>query len=99
MKGLSNINTKEDVLNLIRDYPEEEKKELESLYADRFIWQTTGTLESLEQGINDETHRAFATKSEDGETEIFIQQEKVVDENAFIYRLGFTDEEVQALLA
>ncbi len=97
MRGLPKINTKEDVYNMLRDYPLEGKKRLQELYDDRFIWQTTGYLEHLEDGINDETHRAFATKDSE-DNEIFVQQEKVVDPNAFIYRLGFTDEEVLDLL-
>ena len=97
MRGLPPINTKEDVYNMLRDYPEEGKKHLQKLYDDRFIWHTTEILPSLDEGVNDETHRAFATKNENDE-EIFVQQELVVDPNAFIYRIGFTDEDIAELL-
>jgi hypothetical protein len=96
MRGLPQINTKEDVYNMLKDFPVEGKKHLKNLYDNRFIWKTTGNLTTLDEGVNDETHRAFATK-DDTENEVIVQQELEVDQNAFIYRLGFTDEEIERI--
>lgn len=93
MRGLPNFSTHEDVINAIGLYPYSARKKLESLYNDRYTWVQTGELKSKDAGTVDATH--IVSEDMNGG---FVQMEKVVDNNAAIYRLGFTDDEVKALL-
>lgn len=85
------LNTKQDYLNCLKDYPQETKVKLQDLLDTRFVWQDTAIIEI--GGIMDETHRVIDT--EDGEK---IQQEYVEDERAELFRLGFTVKEVEELV-
>lgn len=84
------MNTKQDYLNL-KD-TRAGRNALQSLLNHRFIWKETAVLDSKEDGIEDDLHQII--EDENG----FIQQEYVEDENARIFQLGFTVEEVQELL-
>ena len=53
-------------------------------------------VESIEAGINDETHRVVMSGSL--ETPEFIQQEWVVDKNSLMFLKGFTEEELEKIL-
>lgn len=86
------LNTKQDYLNVLTFKPEEAKKELQLLLNTRFVWQTTAILSDADTGINDDTHRVV------GEPPERMQQELIEDENAKIFRLGFTVEEVKEIL-
>ncbi len=91
MRGFpKHLNSKQDYLNCLSDYPAETKAELQRLLDSRFVWQDTAIIEN--EGITDDTHRVIET--EDGK----IQQELVEDTNAEIFRLGFTVEEVEELI-
>ena len=91
MRGFpKHLNSKQDYLNCLSDYPAETKVELQRLLDSRFVWQDTAIIEN--EGITDDTHRVIET--EDGK----IQQELVEDINAEIFRLGFTVEEVEELI-
>lgn len=85
------LNTKQDYLNCLKDYPQETKAKLQDLLDTRFVWRDTAIIEV--GGIMDETHRVIDT--EDGEK---IQQEYVEDERAELFRLGFTVKEVEELV-
>lgn len=112
MVGLPHFSTKKDVLNALKVYPERAKKKLKSLYEDRFTWVQKNEFTDREQGITDDSH-FFVIKQyqenganeplpvdEAGNTiETYIQYEKVVDKNAQVYRLGFTDQEIQNILS
>ena len=84
------MNTKQDYLNL-KDTMEG-KQALKDLLDLRFIWKNVKVINTKEEGIEDETHRVIP------EEDWYIQQEWVEDENALIFRLGFTIKEVEELL-
>ena len=84
------MNTKQDYINL-KD-TEKGQKALTDLLDLRYIWKSVRVLETKEQGLEDSTHRII---DNDGD---FIQQEYVEDDNAKIFRLGFTVEEVEELI-
>lgn len=103
----TDISTKYDVENLKSTFPKETKAFLESLMNDRFIWISLGILANKEDGVTDDTHRVVEIKetepgpSEDEPTiEVtkYSQQELVEDENARIFRMGYTVEDVEILI-
>jgi len=58
MKGFPRtINTKQDVLNLIEEYPEQTKSFLQSLVNTRMAWHPTGKLADGDDGKTDSTHK------------------------------------------
>jgi len=85
------LNSKQDFMNCLNDYPAETKAELQTLLDNRFVWVDTAIIEN--EGITDETHRVLT--DEDGTK---TQQELIEDTHARIFRLGFTVEEVEGLL-
>ena len=87
-----NLNTKTDYLNYLTVQPEATKKELQLLLDTRYTWQTTAILASGDAGATDDTHRVI------GEEPERLQQELVEDENAKIFRIGFTVAEVEEIL-
>ena len=93
--------TKQDYLNGIETYPEETKAELRRLIASRFEFVQTGELTDGEDGIVDDTHQVVTRQETDGETgktvEKRVQLEMRENENARLFRLGFTVEEAQKL--
>lgn len=84
------LNTKQDYLNCMTDYPTETKAALQELLNNRFIWQTTAIIE--DEGLTDDTHRVV----DYGEGK--EQQELIEDDTATIFRLGFTVKEVEEML-
>ena len=84
------LNTKQDYLNCLTDYPKEIKAALQELLDGRFIWRATGIIEN--EGLTDDTHRVVDTGEEK------IQEELIEDERAEIFRLGFTVKEVEEML-
>ncbi len=86
------LNTKQDYLNCLNLYPDETKKSLQVLLDSRFNWFQTAILADNEQGITDETHKIVEFENERS------QYELLEDSNARIFQLGFTVEEVQALI-
>ena len=104
MRGFPNyLASKQDYLNCMGDYPEETKRALRYLLADRMIWEATKELSSKSKGKEDETHRVLVneTKNEEtGETkEVYTQLELKEDSNARLFQLGFTVDEVKKLIA
>ena len=87
-----NLNTKQDYLNYLTVQPEATKKELQLLLKTRFVWKITGILAAYAAGVVDDTHRVT------GEEPERLQQVLVEDENAKIYRIGFTVAEVEEIL-
>lgn len=94
MRGLPNFNTKTDVENSLKLFPYDARVKLKKMYDDRYTWVKTETLLMAEDGINDDTH--VVSELEEGG---YVQLEKVVDSNAAIYRLGFSDVEIQELIS
>lgn len=93
MRGFpKTIATKSDVNNLLLLYPVETKKYLKEILDNRFIWKSTGTITDGDIGVQDATHRIIQT--ENG----LEQLEKIEDENAKLFQLGFSVSELEELL-
>ena len=91
MRGFpKHLNTKVDVLNALQLFPEETKAYIQMLLDTRKLWvQTSYTA----PGVNDETH--YVRTDEAGNV---YQMEYRDDPNGDIPRLGFTVEELEALI-
>ena len=93
MRGFpKTISTKTDVQNLFQLYPDETREYLQKLLDTRFIWQSTGKIAEGMAGVQNTTRRIMRTESG------LEQFELVEDENAKIFRLGFTVSEVEEML-
>lgn len=93
MRGFpKTISTKIDVQNLFQLYPDETREYLQKLLDTRFVWRRTGAIAEGESGIQDATHRVMRTESG-------IEQFEIIeDENAKIFRMGFSVAEVEEML-
>jgi len=99
MRGFPNhLNTKQDFLNLLDDYPDETRAALQTLIDEKNQWLNTGLLGSDDKGITDGSHKVVEVENAAEEIERY-QYEFKEDPNAKIFQLGFTVEEVQKLLA
>ena len=100
MKGFPKyINSKQDVLNLLVEYPSETKQYLQELLDTKDAWLMAGKLETGEAGITDKTHKVVETKDQEtDEVKERYQYEFKEDPNGTIYRLGFTPDEVRKLI-
>lgn len=98
MKGLpKTLNSKQDYLYLKENTSKEYYVPFfQGLLDSRFNWFYEKDLDSKEQGIEDETHKIVENKEEDKTTySQYVWQE---NENAKIFRIGFTVEEVQKIV-
>ncbi len=92
------INSKEDIMNIITDYPIETKKFLEGLVESSSDWLVQSELKDNEAGIEDSTHKVVENKTDDVVTSRY-QFEYKEDSNAYLYKLGFTSvDEVNTLI-
>jgi hypothetical protein len=100
MRGFPKFfNTKQDVLNVIEEYPTETKAFVQRLLDERKDWITTKKLETGEEGTTDATHRIQELKDDRTQEVIERYQEEYKDDpNCKLFRLGFTVEEAQALI-
>ena len=93
MRGFpKTISTKTDVQNLFQLYPDETREYLQKLIDTRFVWRSTGAIAEGASGIQDATHRIMRTESR------LEQFGLVEDENAKIFRMGFSIAEVEEML-
>lgn len=104
MRGCpKSIETKQDYINSISLYPEETKTALRQLIADRFVFVRGAILQDGDEGITDASHCVITeseTNAETGEsTTVRYQAEKAEDPNARLFRIGFTVDEAQKLIA
>ncbi len=83
------INSKEDIMNIITDYPIETKKFLEGLVESSSDWLVQSELKDNEAGIEDSTHKVVENKTDDVVTSRY-QFEYKEDSNAYLFKLGFT---------
>ena len=88
------LNTKFDY-EYVREHQDNWKDYWQELYDSRLIWDN---VDLVGEGITDATHRLIQSQDEE-ENPITIQQELVLDANCKLLRLGFTVEEVEAVLA
>ena len=100
MKGFPRtINNKQDVLNLIDDYPEQPKSFLQKLVDTKMAWHPTGTLADGDDGTTDSTHKVDEVTDENDVVTSRTQCELVEDTNGFIFKLGFASvAEAEALI-
>ena len=93
MRGFpKTISTQTDVQNLFQLYPDETREYLQKLLDTRFVWRSTGAITEGTAGVQDATHRVMRTESG------LEQFELVEDENAKIFRMGFSVAEVEEML-
>lgn len=93
MRGFpKHLNSKQDYLNCLTEFPQETKAELQRLLDNRFAWVDTAVLEDEEAGIVDDTHQVIET--DEGR----IQRELIEDTHSELFRLGFTVAEIQEML-
>ena len=86
------LNTKEDFFNHLYEEIPSAIATLQEILDDRFAWKLTEVLANKESGIDDETH---TIQESDGE---YLQFTLLEDENALLFRLGFTVEEAQTII-
>lgn len=86
------LNTKQDYLNCLQDFPEQIKQRLQELLTDRFLWVQTGILPDKDQGVTDDTHKVIESENE------YFQYEYLEDSNARMFQLGFTVQEIEELI-
>ena len=100
MRGFPQVlSTKEDYMNCIEEWPEETRAALRTLWADRFAWREAGELAEGNDGIEDASHMVVTKEGSEGSgLPVRVQMELVSDPNARVYRLGFTDGEIEELL-
>ena len=95
------LNTKADYEYVRANFPKDMwAKDWQALLDSRKNWFFIKDLPDKASGIEDATHKIVENMGmEDGEKVTYSQYELRDDENATIFRLGFTVEEVQAALA
>ena len=90
------LNTKEDYEFVRANFPKEEwESDFKALLNERYEWFNLGEIEG--EGVTDDTHKVVEDKRDD-ETVVRYQYEYKENENARIYRLGYTVEEVENIL-
>ena len=102
MRGFpQSLATKQDYLNCLPIFPEETKRALRCLLADRYNWEIIKELSDKSKGKENETHRILAQERIAGDgkkTVYYVQLEKKEDKNARIFQLGFTVKEIESLV-
>ena len=95
--------TKQDYMNCLTMFPEETKRALRRLAADRFNWTIAKELSDKDKGKEDETHHVEEQERMNEETgkkeTFFVQLVKKEDKNARVFQLGFTVEEIEKLIS
>ncbi len=90
------LNTKEDYEFVRANFPKEEwESDFKALLNERYEWFNLGEIEG--EGVTDDAHKVVEDKQDDG-TVVRYQYEYKENENARIYRLGYTVEEVENIL-
>mgnify|MGYP006441505203 FL=1 len=99
------ISNKNDVTNLLAEYPEETKSYLQGLIDSDQVWLMTNKMDNADEGIADDTHKVEVTYEKDeagNDTDVVAekyQYEFMSDPNGEIFRLGYSSvAEVEALV-
>lgn len=100
MKGFpKHINTKQDVINLIKELPFETKAFVKKCLDERKVWLTIGKLASDVTGVTDTMHRVVEIRDDATKQVVERYQEEFKDDpNCKLFRLGFNVAEAEALL-
>lgn len=98
MRGFpKHINTKQDIENLLRDYPEKTKQWLKKAAKDYEGWVTEKKLEKIEDAKTDKSTRVKTITTEDGKEELY-QEKWTVQPGNKLMRIGMTKEEAEKLI-
>lgn len=95
------LNSRGDYEYIRSNFPAEQwRPKWRELLDGRFAWRDVATLADGDAGVEDETHRVMDRVESPtlDAASIRIQQEFVEDENAAIFRLGFTVADVETAL-
>lgn len=104
MRGYpKHLNTKADYEFVKNDpyckqFAADLKAEQQRLLDSRLVWETTKELAKEADGTTDATHRVIAETDEEGNTK-YIQQAKIEDPKAKMFRLGLTKIELESSLS
>ena len=101
MKGFpKTINNKQDITNLMAEYPTEAKAYLQTVLDEKDQWLMTSKLEADDAGTTDTTHKVEEITDENDVVTERYQYEFMEDINGELYRLGYANAgEVEALVA
>lgn len=86
------LNTKLDFFHCLEQDVPSAVKTLQAILDDRFAWKLTQVLAKKEDGVDDDTHMVQESEED------YLQFELLEDENALLFKLGFTVEEAQAII-
>lgn len=92
------LNTKQDYLNCLKDFPEKTKTALQELLTDRFSWFPVRELTEGETVAESNTYKVVESKDEETRETKRVLYELKEDEHARLFLLGFTVEEVNGLI-
>lgn len=93
MRGFpKHINTRQDIENLLRDYPEKTKQWLKKAAKDYEGWVTEKKLEKIEDAKTDKSTRVKTVITEDGKEELYQEKWTVQPGNKLV-AIGMTKEE------
>ena len=92
------LNTKQDYLNCLEAFPEKTKQVLQELLTSRFCWFPIRELSEGEAGAESDTYKVIENKDEETQTIKRIQYELKEDENARLFLLGFTVDEINEII-
>ena len=92
MKGFpKTINNKQDITNLMAEYPTEAKAYLQTVLDEKDQWLMTSKLEADDAGTTDTTHKVEELTDENDVVTERYQYEFMEDPNGELYRLGYAN--------
>lgn len=97
MGSVKSIETKADFDAALLTHPEEVKSVLTVCLVDRMQWFSVGVVDSVGDGIVDDSHKIVEEKGF-GDKVSFTQYALLEDPNWKISKMGLTLEEVESLL-
>jgi succinyl-CoA synthetase beta subunit len=93
------INNKQDITNLMAEYPVETKAYLQIVLDTKDQWLMTSKLATGDVGITDATHKVEELTDESDVVSERYQYEFMEDPNGELYRLGYSNAaEVESIL-
>lgn len=100
MKGFPKwLNSKEDYLYVKDNFLREQwADKFQTLLDERLAWFNIGELAASEEGVTDDTHKVVEIETMGEETKKRYQYELKENPDCMLYRLGFTVDEIQAIL-
>lgn len=88
------LNTKADYEYVRENFPVEKWKPVyQDLLNTMYEWYNTGAI--LKSGVTDDTHRVVIDEQKNTK----YQYEKRINENCKLLKIGYTEEEVKAIIA